>query len=97
MSAATDFNTPDFRGLGTEHLDGLARAVVLLTREVCVLTDRMLVMETVLEAVVLGRQYQLLARQEVALLAFHISQEHHQYVLLYLVLQLQELLVHKQS
>ena len=51
MSAATDFNTPDFRGLGTEHLDGLARAVVLLTREVCVLTDRMLVMETVLEEV----------------------------------------------
>jgi hypothetical protein len=50
MSAATDFNTPDFRGLGPEHLDGLARAVVLLTREVCVLTDRMLVMETVLEA-----------------------------------------------
>lgn len=50
MSAATEFNTPDFRGLGTEHLDGLARAVVLLTREVCVLTDRMLVMEAVLEA-----------------------------------------------
>ena len=49
MKDPRDFNTPDNQILGPEHVDNLARAVLSLTREVAVLTDRVMVIETLLE------------------------------------------------
>jgi len=49
MNDPRDFNTPENRILGPEHVDNLARAVLSLTREVAVLTDRVMVIETLLE------------------------------------------------
>jgi hypothetical protein len=45
-----DYNTPGGQIMGEAHIDNLARAVLTLTREVAVLTDRVLVLETLLEA-----------------------------------------------
>jgi len=42
------YNTPDLKALLPEQLDNLGRAVISLTREICVLTDRMTVTEAVL-------------------------------------------------
>jgi hypothetical protein len=42
------YNTPDLKALLPEQLDNLGRAVITLTREICVLTDRMAVTEAVL-------------------------------------------------
>lgn len=44
-----NYNTPDKQIMGVEHVDNIARAVLTLTREVAVLTDRVLVIETLLE------------------------------------------------
>ena len=44
-----DYNTPDGQIMGEAHVDNLARAVLTLTREVAVLTDRVMVLETLLE------------------------------------------------
>ncbi len=44
------YNTPDLKALLPEQLDNLGRAVISLTREICVLTDRMAVTEAVLAA-----------------------------------------------
>ncbi|MEO0463874.1 MAG: hypothetical protein AAF127_12135 [Pseudomonadota bacterium] len=44
-----DYNTPAGHIMDERHVDNLARAVLTLTREVAVLTDRMLVIETLLE------------------------------------------------
>lgn len=44
-----DFNTPDAQIMDASHVDNLARAVLTLTREVAVLTDRVMVLETLLE------------------------------------------------
>ena len=44
------YNTPDLKALLPEQLDNLGRAIITLTREVCVLTDRMAVTEAVLAA-----------------------------------------------
>ncbi|NBC89167.1 MAG: hypothetical protein GVX90_06730 [Alphaproteobacteria bacterium] len=49
MKDPRDFNTPEGPILGPEHVDNLARAVLSLTREVAVLTDRVTVIETLLE------------------------------------------------
>ncbi|KPP96302.1 hypothetical protein [Erythrobacter sp. HL-111] len=49
MKDPRDFNTPEGQILGPEHVDNLARAVLALTREVAVLTDRVMVIETLLE------------------------------------------------
>jgi hypothetical protein len=45
----TRFNLPDAELLKPRHVDNVARALLSLTREVCVLTDRLLVLERVLE------------------------------------------------
>jgi hypothetical protein len=42
------FNMPAIQGLRADQIDNLGRAVLGLTREVCVLTDRLAVMEAVL-------------------------------------------------
>lgn len=44
------YNTPDLRALIPEQIDNLGRAVITLTREICVLTDRLAVTEAVLAA-----------------------------------------------
>jgi hypothetical protein len=44
-----DYNTPERQIMGEAHVDNLARALLSLTREVAVLTDRVLVLETLLE------------------------------------------------
>ena len=44
------FNTPELKALLPEQIDNLGRAVISLTREICVLTDRMAVTEAVLAA-----------------------------------------------
>jgi len=44
-----DYNTPDGQIMDARHVDNLARAVLTLTREVAVLTDRVMVLETLLE------------------------------------------------
>ena len=43
-------NTPQLRALIPEQIDNLGRAVITLTREICVLTDRLAVTEAVLAA-----------------------------------------------
>lgn len=48
MTRPTDFNSPDFRGLGPGGVDAVARAVMMLARELCVVSDRLLVLEDVL-------------------------------------------------
>lgn len=42
------FNLPDTQNLGVEQIDNVGRAVITLAREVCVLTDRLAVLESVL-------------------------------------------------
>lgn len=42
------YNTPELRALIPEQIDNLGRAVITLTREICVLTDRLAVTEAVL-------------------------------------------------
>lgn len=42
------YNTPELRALIPEQIDNLGRAVITLTREICVLTDRLAVIEAVL-------------------------------------------------
>lgn len=49
MKDPRDFNTPDTQIMDERHVDNLARAVLSLTREVAVLTDRVMVIETLLE------------------------------------------------
>ncbi len=44
------YNTPELSALIPEQLDNLGRAVITLTREICVLTDRLAVTEAVLAA-----------------------------------------------
>ena len=44
------YNTPELQALLPEQLDNLGRAVIGLTREICVLTDRLAVTEVVLAA-----------------------------------------------
>lgn len=44
-----DYNTPEGQIMGEGQVDNLARAVLSLTREVAVLTDRVMVLETLLE------------------------------------------------
>jgi hypothetical protein len=44
------YNTPELKALMPEQIDNLGRAIISLTREVCVLTDRMAVTEAVLAA-----------------------------------------------
>ena len=43
------FNLPDVELLKPEHIDNVARALLSLTREVAVLSDRVIVLETLLE------------------------------------------------
>ncbi len=45
-----NYNTPELRALIPEQIDNLGRAVITLTREICVLTDRLAVTEAVLAA-----------------------------------------------
>lgn len=42
------FNLPDVECLGPEHIDNLGRAVLTLTRELAVMSDRVLVLEELL-------------------------------------------------
>lgn len=42
------YNTPEIQALMPDQIDDLGRALLSLTRELCVLTDRVLVMEHVL-------------------------------------------------
>ncbi len=42
------YNTPELRAFIPEQIDNLGRAVITLTREICVLTDRLAVTEAVL-------------------------------------------------
>jgi hypothetical protein len=42
------YNTPALKALLPEQIDNLGRAVISLTREICVLTDRLAVTEAVL-------------------------------------------------
>lgn len=51
MSAADprSFNTPKSEIFGPDQIDNIARAVLTLTREVAVLSDRVLVLEEILE------------------------------------------------
>jgi len=42
------FNLPDAQYLKPDHVDSVARALLSLTRELCVLNDRVLVLEEVL-------------------------------------------------
>ena len=44
------YNTPELQALIPEQIDNLGRAVISLTREICVLTDRLAVTEAVLAA-----------------------------------------------
>lgn len=44
------YNTPDLKALLPEQIDNLGRAIISLTREICVLTDRLAVTEAVLAA-----------------------------------------------
>ena len=44
------YNTPALKALLPEQIDNLGRAILGLTREICVLTDRMAVIEAVLDA-----------------------------------------------
>jgi hypothetical protein len=44
------YNTPDLKALLPEQIDNLGRAIISLTREICVLTDRVAVTEAVLAA-----------------------------------------------
>lgn len=44
------YNTPELKALLPEQIDNLGRAIISLTREICVLTDRMAVTEAVLAA-----------------------------------------------
>lgn len=51
MSAdPASFNLPDIACLSPDRIDNVARAVLSLTRELVVLTDRVLVLEQVLES-----------------------------------------------
>ncbi len=43
------FNTPQVHAFGAEKIDDLGRAIVTLTKEVCVLLDRQAVLEAKLE------------------------------------------------
>lgn len=43
------FNTPEVSAFGPNKIDDLGRAVVTLTKEVCVLADRLAVLEAKLE------------------------------------------------
>lgn len=43
------FNQPEIEAFGADKVDNLARAVLTLTKEVCVLLDRQAVLETKLE------------------------------------------------
>ncbi|MEM6908762.1 MAG: hypothetical protein AAF494_08785 [Pseudomonadota bacterium] len=43
------FNTPAGQIFDASHIDNLARAILSLTREVAVLNDRVMVLETLLE------------------------------------------------
>lgn len=44
------YNTPELKALLPEQIDNLGRAIISLTREICVLTDRMAVTEAVFAA-----------------------------------------------
>ncbi len=44
------YNTPELAALLPEQIDNLGRAVIGLTREICLLTDRLAVTEAVLTA-----------------------------------------------
>ncbi|MEO9467314.1 hypothetical protein [Parasphingorhabdus sp.] len=44
----TSFNFPDGDLLRPRHIDNLGRALISLTREICVLTDRQMVLEKIL-------------------------------------------------
>ena len=44
------YNTPELKALLPEQIDNLGRAIIGLTREICVLTDRLAVTEAVLAA-----------------------------------------------
>lgn len=44
----TDFNFPKGDLLRPEQIDNLGRALISLTREICVLTDRQMVLEKIL-------------------------------------------------
>lgn len=48
MSDPKDYNFPKGDLLRPEQIDNLGRAIISLTREVCVLTDRQMVLEKVL-------------------------------------------------
>ena len=48
-SDPTSFNFPPSNALGSEKMDDLGRALISLTREICVLTDRQVVLEKLLE------------------------------------------------
>ncbi len=43
------FNTPECHAFGPDKIDDLGRAIVTLTKEVCVLLDRQAVLEAKLE------------------------------------------------
>ncbi len=43
------FNMPDADALGPEQIDDLGRAVLTLTKELCVLIDRQVIVEKLLE------------------------------------------------
>ncbi len=45
----TSFNFPPSNALGPDKMDDLGRALISLTREICVLTDRQVVLEKLLE------------------------------------------------
>jgi hypothetical protein len=44
------YNTPELKALLPDQIDNLGRAILSLTREICVLTDRLAVTEAVLAA-----------------------------------------------
>jgi hypothetical protein len=44
------YNTPELKALLPDQIDNLGRAILSLTREICVLTDRLSVTEAVLAA-----------------------------------------------
>lgn len=45
----TSYNFPQVKALGAGDIDRLGRALLSLTREICVLTDRQAVLEKLLE------------------------------------------------
>ena len=45
----TCYNFPQFVALGPDKIDNLGRALLSLTRELCVMTDRQVVLERLLE------------------------------------------------